>query len=107
MKGKPIVSRALALRDVEHAQDHYADEAGIDMALRFVDALEATYRAISSRPATSSPRYAHELDLPGLRTRKLARFPYLVFYIDKGDHVDVWRVLHARQDVAAWMQEVN
>lgn len=105
MNRRSIRPRAQAIRDAEEAVDHYIVDAGADVALRFVDALEAAYRAISARPATGSPRYAHELDLPGLRTRKLARFPYLVFYMDRGDHVDVWRVLHARRNIPAWMRE--
>jgi toxin ParE1/3/4 len=32
------------------------------------------------------------------------RFPYLIFYLVGADHVDVWRVLHAERDIAAWMR---
>jgi plasmid stabilization system protein ParE len=35
----------------------------------------------------------------------VARYPYLVFYIERPDHIDVWRVLHGQRDVPAWMQE--
>ncbi len=28
-------------------------------------------------------------------------FPYVVFYVDRADSVDVWRILHARRDIAA------
>jgi len=31
--------------------------------------------------------------------------PYLVFYVERSDHIDVWRVLHRKQHVPAWMQE--
>lgn len=101
MTNKRIVPRALALSDVEQAVEHYAGEAGPDIASEFVDALEATYRAIGEHPRIGSPRYAHELDLPGLRHRGLGRFPYLVFYVECGDHIDVWRVLDARRDIPA------
>ncbi|MEJ5979490.1 type II toxin-antitoxin system RelE/ParE family toxin [Novosphingobium sp. PS1R-30] len=105
MTGKPVVPRELASRDVEEAIDHYGDEAGEGLALRFIDALSEAYRAIGSRPGTGSPRYAHELDLPGLRSRKMRRFPYLVFYLERDDHIDVWRVLLAPRDIPAWMAE--
>jgi toxin ParE1/3/4 len=49
-------------------------------------------------------RYAHELDLPGLRSWALSRYPYLVFYVERPDHVDVWRVLNSQRDLPAWMQ---
>jgi toxin ParE1/3/4 len=49
--------------------------------------------------------YAHELKLPGPRAWPLAGYPYLVFYIERPDHVDVWRILHGQRDIPAWMQE--
>ena len=103
MTAKPLIPRALARRDIEEAIDYYALEAGEAVALRFIDAVQAAYRVIAMRPATGSLRYAHELDLPGLRSRKLARFPYLIFYLDRGDHIDVWRVLHPRRDIPSWI----
>lgn len=105
MTAKPVVPRELAHRDVDEALDHYTDEAGADVALRFIDALSDAYRAIGSRPGIGSPRYAHELELPGLRSRKLRKFPYLVFYLERDDHIDVWRVLHAQRDIPSWMNE--
>ena len=105
MSGKPVLPRAAARRDVEDAVDHYVREAGVEVALGFIDALETAYRAISDHPAAGSPRYAHELTLPGLRSRGLKRYPYLVFYVERDDHIDVWRVLHAQRDIPAWMQK--
>jgi len=104
---RAILPRALAGADVERAVDWYADEAGADVAVRFIDALENAYRAIARNPAIGSPRYAHELNLPGLRSYKLKRFPYLIFYVDRGADVDVWRVLHAQRDIPMTMQDVG
>lgn len=50
-----------------------------------------------------SPRHAHQLDLPGLRVWQLTPYPYLVFYVERPGHIDVWRVLHGRSDIPAWM----
>jgi toxin ParE1/3/4 len=60
---------------------------------------------IGRHPATGSPPYAHELDLPGLRFWQTRRHPYLIFYIKQTDHVDVWRILHGSRDIPRWMQE--
>ncbi len=46
-----------------------------------------------------------DLDLPGLRAWSLTRYPYLVFYVERPAHIDVWRVLHGQRDIPAWMQE--
>jgi toxin ParE1/3/4 len=102
---KPVLPRDLARRDVEAAVDYYILEAGPEVALGLVEALHTAYRAIADHPAAGSPRYANELALPGLRSRMLKRYPYLVFYIEHDDHIDVWRVLHAHRDIPAWMLE--
>jgi toxin ParE1/3/4 len=105
VKRKPVVPRVQARRDVEEAIAHYLEEADEAVALGFVDALEQAYEHLARQPATGSPRYAHELNLPGLRAWPLSRYPYLVFYAEREDHVDVWRVLHGQRDIPAWMQE--
>jgi toxin ParE1/3/4 len=104
MTPKPVVPRELARRDVEEAIDHYLHEASEQVTLAFVDALEAAYAGIARHPAAGSPRYAHELGIPGLRVWGLRRYPYIVFYREQPDHVDVWRVLHGQRDIATWMQ---
>ena len=105
MKVKPVVPREQANRDVDEAIAYYLSEDAGPAALDFIDALERAYAHIGRHPGTGSPRHAHELNLPGLRVWPLTRYPYLVFYVDRPDHVDVWRVLHAQRDIPAWMQE--
>jgi toxin ParE1/3/4 len=105
VKAKPVVLRALACRDVNEALTYYLKEATADAAYGFIDELERAYAQISSYPGTGSPRYAHELNLAGLRAWLLRDYPYLVFYVERSDHVDVWRVLHGHREVPAWMQE--
>ena len=104
MSAKPVVPRDQARRDFEDAIDYYAREAGEQIALRFIDAMERAFRAIAGHPAAGSPRYAYELDFPGLRTWPVKRYPYLVFYVEQEDRIDVWRVLHTERDIPAWMQ---
>lgn len=105
MRAKPVVPRELAKQDVEDALAYYMAEDAETAALGFIDALEQAYAHIGRRPATGSPRYAHELNLPGLRSWPLTRHPYLVFYVERSDHVDVWRVLQGQRDIPAWMQD--
>ena len=105
MKRKPVVPREQANRDVDEAVTYYLAEANEAVALGFIDALEKSYGHIARHPATGSPHYAHELNLPSLRTWPLTRYPYLVFYVERPDYIDVWRVLHNQHDIPAWMQE--
>ena len=103
MKLKALVQRTLALSDVDQAITHYLEQDAPTAALGFVDALERAYAHIGKHPATGSPRYAHELGIPDLRSWPLSKYPYLVFYVERADHIDVWRVLHMRRDIPAWM----
>jgi toxin ParE1/3/4 len=102
---KPVVPRELANRDIDDAMAYYLSEGAERAALGFIDALDQAYTHISRHPATGSPHYAHELNLPGLRLWPLAHYPHLVFYVERPEHIDVWSVLHAQRDIAAWMQE--
>ncbi len=104
MRAKPVIPRELALQDVDEALAHYLSENAEVAALGFIEALAQAYAHIGRHPATGSPRYAHELNLPGLRTWPLNQYPHLVFYAEHADHIDVWRVLHGQRDIPAWMQ---
>ena len=104
MSAKPVRPREQASRDVEKAIDHYRNEGSEKVALGFIDELERAYARISRNPDIGSLRYAHELNLPGLRFLPLVRYPYLVFYIQRDDHIDVWRVLQGQRDIPAWMR---
>jgi len=95
--------REAARRDVESAVGHYAGEGGEALAVRFVGALRRALDLVARHPAAGSPRFGYELQLPGLRTHALRDFPYLVFYVERDDFVDVWRVLHGSRDVPAWL----
>lgn len=93
--------RAAAEQDIAGAVAYYRDEGGLDVALDFIDALEATIADLCEHPRIGTLRFAFELEIPDLRSWSLQRFPYLVFYVPDDDHIDVWRVLHARRDIPA------
>ena len=103
MKVKPVVPRSEANRDVDEAIDPYLAENAEQAALGFIDALEQAFTHIARHPATGSPRYAHALNIPGLRFWPLSRYPHLVFFIERDEHIDVWRVLHGQRDLPAWL----
>lgn len=103
MRSKRVVLRAAADVDVETAFGHYLSTAGAGVAAAFIDALEAAYLHLSRHPATGSPRYALKLDIPGLRSWPLGRFPYLVFYFDMPHAIEVVRVLHGAMDLPEWL----
>lgn len=101
---KRLLLRTRAGEDVLEALDHYL-EVSTQAAGGFIDAIEKAYAHVRRDPATGSTRYGHELNLPGLRFWPCARYPYLVFYVELDDRIEVWRVLHVRRDIPRWLQE--
>jgi toxin ParE1/3/4 len=103
--GKPVFLRPLAERDIEEAIQNYRREGGGPLAAKWAEAIESALRHIGAHPASGSPRYAAQLKLAGLRFWSVRRFPYLMFYVEHADHVDVWRVLHGARDLPAWLRD--
>ena len=102
---KPLVRLEQADLDVEQALAYYAAEAP-PMELSFLDALEKAYLHIRRHPGVGSPRYAHSLDIPGLRFWQCQRFPHMVFYVERDDHIALVRVLHGSRDIPATFQDL-
>jgi toxin ParE1/3/4 len=102
---KPVIPRERAERDVDEAIDYHSSEDTPEAAFGFIDALEQAYRHIGGYPDTGSSRYAGELNLPGPRFWRLKKYPHLVFYVERSNHIDVWRVLHGMRDIPQWMQD--
>ncbi len=102
---KPILRRAQAQEDVADAIAHCLEQDAPDAAEGFITALEKAIRHIGRHPASGSPRYAGELGLPELRFWQIKHYPYLVFYVERDDCIDIWRILHGERDIPAWLRE--
>ena len=101
---KPVVVRARADEDIDRAIEHGSTEYPLRVGA-LIDAFEATFRRAGRQPAAGSPRYAHELQIEGLRTLATPKFPYLVFYVDTPKAVVILRVLHQKRDIPARLTE--
>ena len=100
MTAKPVNERRRAKQDVQDAVHHYLGEQAPGAARRFLQALETTYLPVSAHPSSGSPRYVERFGgPPGLRGWALKGFPYVVFYLEGADRIDVVRVLHGRRDI--------
>ncbi|MCX5540009.1 type II toxin-antitoxin system RelE/ParE family toxin [Paraburkholderia sp. CNPSo 3076] len=104
MTAKPVVPTRLAREDVEDELTYYlVDEGSEQAALGFIAEIEYAYAHLAKHPKTGSPRYAYELDIPGLRSWPLDRYPHVIFYIERKDYVEVWRVLNGKRDIPSWL----
>lgn len=103
MKTKQAIPRPEAQRDIDEAVDYYLREAGVEAAMGLIDSIQKTYLHLRRYPQIGSTRYAHELDLPGLRMWPLRHHPFLVFYLEQPDALDIWRVLNSQRDIPTWL----
>lgn len=97
---KPALRSTLAQADIEASLDYFLSEAP-HVADEFLNALEKAVIHIERAPGTGSLRYAHELDLPGLRFWVVAKFPYSLFYLEREDYLLVMRLVHHSRDIPA------
>ncbi len=100
----PVVFRERVSDDVDKIVASYLSESGGEVALQFIDVLEKVIGELGRHPLIGSLRYSYELDLPELRSWSIRGFPYVVSYVARPDVADVWRVLHAKRDLPAWLQ---
>jgi len=99
---KPRIDwRPEARVDVEESAVFIGDDAP-DVALRFVDAVEATVRRIAKNPALGRARDFERSELTGLRYFAVKGFTkHLVFYRPLASGIEVVRVLHGARDLGA------
>ncbi len=96
--------RAIAAADIDAAVDYYGDNAGPHIAVDFIGDLEAAISHLTRYPLSGSLRFGYELEIPNLRNWSLAKFPCLIFYLPNEDHLDLWRLLHAKRDIPTHLQ---
>ena len=98
---KPAVLRPQALRDQHGEVRYYRKEGGTRLAVKVAKATNEALDQVEIEPGIGSPRLGKLLGIPGLRTWRVEKFPLLWCYFERGDHLDVVRLLGERQDVLA------
>jgi toxin ParE1/3/4 len=102
---KPVEVAPRAQHDIDDTAAQYLEEAGEEVALRFLAAVDDAFDLLSRNPGLGSPRHATVLQLPGIRCWPLRPWPQLVFYVEREQAVDVFRVLHGARDIPATLIE--
>lgn len=87
-----------AEQDIKDAVWYYAGES-MSAVDRFLREIKETLARIEEMPDAGSPRFSHDLEIPNLRANSLQNFPYLLFYFERDDHIDLVRVLHTHRDI--------
>jgi toxin ParE1/3/4 len=89
------------MRDQQGEVRYYRKEGGTRVAVRLVNATNAALDQIELEPGVGSPTLGKLLGIPGFRTWRVAKFPLLWCYFERGDHLDVVRLLGESQNLAA------
>ena len=90
-----VILRERAQNDVRSAFKWYESQRpGLGEA--FLAAVQERLESIAAFPD------AHRIIRRRIRRAVVSRFPCLVFYVAKGDRVDVLAVLHHARDPADW-----
>ena len=91
-----ISQRAASRRDLLEHFVYLAENAGLDVAERFLNNVEATFAELARQPAIGAPLQLKHPALAGIRKWRIKDFPsHLVFYQPRHDGVSIVRVLHA------------
>jgi toxin ParE1/3/4 len=87
--------------DLERQVDWYRDEAGEEIADRFITAVETTLAALVRTPGLGRPRFANWPELAGIRSFRVER-PFhrlLLFYRHDGRTLFAERLVHGARDL--------
>jgi toxin ParE1/3/4 len=94
-----VYRRAAAGRDLIEHFVYLAENAGLEIAERFLANAEATFDDLAGQPMIGAPLTLRHLDLAGMRKWRVKDFDnHLVFYQPRPDGVSIVRVLHAARD---------
>jgi len=96
---RTIAPHRHAIADVHDIICYYREQAGTTVAEHFAIEIDEAYARLKQHPNIGSPRLALDLDIEGVKSWALKRFPHRIFYEVKDDHVELWRILHPRRDI--------
>lgn len=94
-----VTQREAARRDLVEHFVYLAENAGLDVAERFLTNAEASFNDLAQQPRIGAPLTLKHPDLANVRKWRVKDFDHhLVFYQPRSDGVAIVRVLHAASD---------
>ncbi|KAM3092609.1 type II toxin-antitoxin system RelE/ParE family toxin [Phormidesmis sp. 146-12] len=95
----PIVLDSRAEEDLDAAAQWYAEQR-IELALEFLDAVDAVFAVIVQFPQVGREVAA------GIRRVLTKKFPFCVYYVIDDGRLTVFAILHLRQSPDTWLQRL-
>jgi len=96
---KPAVLAPGAQAELEGAAEWYEGRRE-GLALRFLSHVDHALTAIEETPS-AFPRWEHD---PRFRKFVLQRFPYLVFYRELRDRIEIVAIAHGAREPGYWLK---
>jgi toxin ParE1/3/4 len=97
---KKVIQSSPYQRDLARILDYFIDQDAVDVAQRFVVALDETFASIADLPNLGHPWESPEARSQGLRYWPVIRFEnYLVFYRQTANGILIKRLFHGSQDI--------
>ena len=94
-----VYLRAEARCDLNEHFFYLAENAGLDIAERFLTNAEASFNDLAGQPLVGVLLTLRHSALAGMRKWRIKDFDnHLVFYLPRHDGVSIVRVLHAARD---------
>jgi toxin ParE1/3/4 len=97
------VVRPRADRDIDEIADYLAEEAGLETGLQFLSEIYQTFGLLATQRQMGWPCRVYHPQLLTARTfRVSSRFEkHLIFYQAYSERIEILRVVHGSQDLAA------
>ena len=101
-----VAKRPQARIDLDEIAAHLTVNAGMDVAIRFLEAVETALDRIEAMPESGAPFECDDPRLNGIRHISVRGFRnhYLFYFVQPGG-IDLVRVLHAKRDVDSILSE--
>lgn len=94
-----VRQRAAARRDLVEHFAYLAENAGVEVAERFLEQAEKSFDDLVANPMIGAPLTLQHPELAGMRKWPLKEFDnYLIFYLPRRDGISIVRVLHSARD---------
>lgn len=103
MSNNRFIPHRFAVQDEEEIVQYYEQTSSEQVALGFINALDQAFLQLSRYPHMGSSRPEYDLELDGIRSWSLKRFPHLIYYEIQDDHIGLWRILRPKRDIAQTM----
>jgi toxin ParE1/3/4 len=107
MKPNRVIHKTgLATADINELADYYYENAGLTIALRFIDNAERAFNELLVRPGLGALLGLDELPYEDIRRWQIHGFGQLiVLYREMADGIEIVRVLNTARDIPALLRE--